>query len=69
MFLEVRSDTSGRFCLQGKILKKYTENNPRTFEDRMDLILKMCKDAVQDAVSINCRILGVGKPELPLLHD
>uniref|UniRef100_A0A3P9L440 Bifunctional UDP-N-acetylglucosamine 2-epimerase/N-acetylmannosamine kinase n=1 Tax=Oryzias latipes TaxID=8090 RepID=A0A3P9L440_ORYLA len=47
-------------CMRGKILKKYTENNPRTFEDRMDLILKMCKDAVQDAVSINCRILGVG---------
>uniref|UniRef100_A0A8C8DI77 Glucosamine (UDP-N-acetyl)-2-epimerase/N-acetylmannosamine kinase n=1 Tax=Oryzias sinensis TaxID=183150 RepID=A0A8C8DI77_9TELE len=47
-------------CMRGKILKKYTENNPRTFEDRMELILKMCKDAVQDAVSINCRILGVG---------
>ncbi|XP_007567724.1 bifunctional UDP-N-acetylglucosamine 2-epimerase/N-acetylmannosamine kinase isoform X3 [Poecilia formosa] len=47
-------------CMQGNIVKKYTEPNPKTFEDRMHLILKMCKDAVQDAVRLNCRILGVG---------
>ncbi|PWA14909.1 hypothetical protein CCH79_00014216 [Gambusia affinis] len=44
----------------GNIVKKYTESNPKTFEHRMHLILKMCKDAVQDAVRLNCRILGVG---------
>ncbi|XP_054897364.1 bifunctional UDP-N-acetylglucosamine 2-epimerase/N-acetylmannosamine kinase isoform X2 [Poeciliopsis prolifica] len=47
-------------CMQGNIVKKYTEPNPKTFEDRMRLLLKMCKDAVQDAVRLNCRILGVG---------
>lgn len=55
--------------LQGNILKKYTENNPKTFEDRMCLILKMCKDAIQDAVSINCRILGVGKEHAHHSHS
>ncbi|XP_014825822.1 PREDICTED: bifunctional UDP-N-acetylglucosamine 2-epimerase/N-acetylmannosamine kinase isoform X1 [Poecilia mexicana] len=47
-------------CMQGNIVKKYTEPNPKTFEDRMHLILKMCKDAVQDGARLNCRILGVG---------
>ncbi|XP_043970542.1 bifunctional UDP-N-acetylglucosamine 2-epimerase/N-acetylmannosamine kinase isoform X1 [Gambusia affinis] len=47
-------------CMRGNIVKKYTESNPKTFEHRMHLILKMCKDAVQDAVRLNCRILGVG---------
>ncbi|XP_047220725.1 bifunctional UDP-N-acetylglucosamine 2-epimerase/N-acetylmannosamine kinase isoform X2 [Girardinichthys multiradiatus] len=47
-------------CMRGNIVKKYTEPNPKTFEDRMCLILKMCKDAVQDAVNFNCRLLGVG---------
>ncbi|XP_015228155.1 PREDICTED: bifunctional UDP-N-acetylglucosamine 2-epimerase/N-acetylmannosamine kinase isoform X3 [Cyprinodon variegatus] len=47
-------------CMRGNIVKKYTESNPKTFEDRMHLILKMCKDAVQDGVHLNCRILGVG---------
>ncbi|KAM4751175.1 bifunctional UDP-N-acetylglucosamine 2-epimerase/N-acetylmannosamine kinase isoform 1-T1 [Anableps anableps] len=47
-------------CKQGSIVRKYTEANPKTFEDRMRLILKMCKDAVRDAVHLNCRILGVG---------
>ncbi|XP_061578027.1 bifunctional UDP-N-acetylglucosamine 2-epimerase/N-acetylmannosamine kinase isoform X2 [Cololabis saira] len=47
-------------CNRGKIVKKYTETNPKTFEDRMHLLLKMCKDAMRDAVHINCRILGVG---------
>ncbi|XP_005806549.3 bifunctional UDP-N-acetylglucosamine 2-epimerase/N-acetylmannosamine kinase isoform X2 [Xiphophorus maculatus] len=47
-------------CMRGNIVKKYTEPNPKTFEDRMHLILKMCKEAVQGAVRHNCRILGVG---------
>lgn len=41
-------------------MKKYTQSNPKTFEDRMQLILKMCADAMRDAVCLNCRILGVG---------
>nr|XP_061792265.1 bifunctional UDP-N-acetylglucosamine 2-epimerase/N-acetylmannosamine kinase-like isoform X3 [Nerophis lumbriciformis] len=47
-------------CAQGTIVKKYTQPNPKTFEPRMQLILKMCEIAMQDAVSLNCRILGVG---------
>ncbi|CAB1453819.1 unnamed protein product [Pleuronectes platessa] len=47
-------------CMQGKIVKKYAQPNPRTFEARMHLLLKMCSDAMRDAVSLNCRILGVG---------
>lgn len=46
--------------LQGRIVKKYTQPNPKTFEARMQLILKMCADAMQDAVCLNCRVLGVG---------
>lgn len=51
----------GLIFVQGNIVKKYTEPNPKTYEDRMGLILKMCKNAVQDAVPLNCRILGVGR--------
>lgn len=53
-------------CLsvQGKIVKKYTQPNPKTFEARMHLILKMCNDAIRDAVGLNCRILGVGRDTL-----
>ncbi|KAG7485784.1 bifunctional UDP-N-acetylglucosamine 2-epimerase/N-acetylmannosamine kinase isoform X2 [Solea senegalensis] len=47
-------------CMKGKILKKYTQPNPKTFEDRMQLILKMCFEAMWEAVRLNCRILGVG---------
>ncbi|XP_059192730.1 bifunctional UDP-N-acetylglucosamine 2-epimerase/N-acetylmannosamine kinase isoform X2 [Centropristis striata] len=47
-------------CMRGKIVKKYTQLNPKTFEARMQLILKMCGDAMRDAVCLNCRILGVG---------
>lgn len=47
-------------CVQGNIVKKYTHTNPKTFEARMQLILKMCTDAMRDAVCLNCRILGVG---------
>lgn len=47
--------------VQGNIVKKYTQSNPKTFEDRMQLLLKMCADATRDAVCLNCRILGVGK--------
>lgn len=46
--------------VQGNIVKKYTQANPKTFEARMQLILKMCSDAMRDAVFLNCRILGVG---------
>lgn len=45
---------------QGNIVKKYTQPNPKTFEARMQLILKMCSDAMRDAGFLNCRILGVG---------
>ncbi|XP_061625354.1 bifunctional UDP-N-acetylglucosamine 2-epimerase/N-acetylmannosamine kinase isoform X1 [Phyllopteryx taeniolatus] len=47
-------------CSRGNIVKKYTQPNPKTFESRMQLILKMCEKGMQDAVSLNCRILGVG---------
>lgn len=47
-------------CMRGEIVKKYTQPNPKTFADRMQLILKMCVDATRDAVCLNCRILGVG---------
>ncbi|XP_006629788.2 bifunctional UDP-N-acetylglucosamine 2-epimerase/N-acetylmannosamine kinase isoform X2 [Lepisosteus oculatus] len=46
--------------MKGSIVKKYTQANPKTYEARIELILKMCTDAVIDAMSINCRILGVG---------
>lgn len=45
---------------QGKIVKKYTQSNPKTYEERIDLILHMCKEALADAVRLNCRVLGVG---------
>ncbi|KAG7458946.1 hypothetical protein MATL_G00225960 [Megalops atlanticus] len=45
---------------QGKIVKKYTQANPKTYEARIELILRMCTEAMVDAVRLNCRILGVG---------
>ncbi len=45
---------------QGKVVKKYVQLNPKTFEERIELILTMCKQALADAVHLNCRILGVG---------
>lgn len=45
---------------QGKVVKKYIQLNPKTFEERIELILTMCKQAMADAVHLNCRILGVG---------
>uniref|UniRef100_A0A671RH72 Bifunctional UDP-N-acetylglucosamine 2-epimerase/N-acetylmannosamine kinase n=1 Tax=Sinocyclocheilus anshuiensis TaxID=1608454 RepID=A0A671RH72_9TELE len=47
-------------CMKGKVVKKYTQLNPKTFEERIELILTMCKQAMADAVHLNCRILGVG---------
>ena len=41
-------------------MKKYSQSNPKTYEERIDLILKMCKEAFIDAVHLNCRVLGVG---------
>ncbi|KAJ8001018.1 hypothetical protein DPEC_G00186450 [Dallia pectoralis] len=46
--------------MAGKIVKKYTQENPKTFEARIQLILKMCAEVLIDAVNLNCRILGVG---------
>uniref|UniRef100_A0A8C9XU16 Glucosamine (UDP-N-acetyl)-2-epimerase/N-acetylmannosamine kinase n=1 Tax=Sander lucioperca TaxID=283035 RepID=A0A8C9XU16_SANLU len=46
--------------MRGEMVKKYTQPNPKTFEARMQLMLKMCADAMQDTVCLNCRILGVG---------
>jgi UDP-N-acetylglucosamine 2-epimerase/N-acetylmannosamine kinase len=49
-------------------VKKYSHANPKTYEARIELILKMCAEAVFDAVHLNCRILGVGM-WLSLLHE
>ncbi|XP_073405747.1 bifunctional UDP-N-acetylglucosamine 2-epimerase/N-acetylmannosamine kinase isoform X1 [Dendrobates tinctorius] len=46
--------------MKGEIIKKYAQPNPKTYEDRIELILKMCVEAASEAVSLNCRILGVG---------
>lgn len=46
--------------MKGKIVKRYVQLNPKTFEERIELILTMCKQAMADAVHLNCRILGVG---------
>ncbi|XP_068278924.1 bifunctional UDP-N-acetylglucosamine 2-epimerase/N-acetylmannosamine kinase isoform X2 [Nyctibius grandis] len=46
--------------MKGEIVKKYTQLNPKTYEDRLELILKMCVEAATEAVNVNCRILGVG---------
>ncbi|XP_058881814.1 bifunctional UDP-N-acetylglucosamine 2-epimerase/N-acetylmannosamine kinase isoform X2 [Acipenser ruthenus] len=46
--------------MKGEILKKYSQSNPNTYEERIDLILKMCVEAATEAVRFNCRILGVG---------
>ncbi|KAM6972208.1 bifunctional UDP-N-acetylglucosamine 2-epimerase/N-acetylmannosamine kinase [Aplochiton taeniatus] len=47
-------------CMRGKIVKKYSQPNPKTYEARIKLLLQMCASAVLDAVNLNCRILGVG---------
>ncbi|XP_055061806.2 bifunctional UDP-N-acetylglucosamine 2-epimerase/N-acetylmannosamine kinase isoform X1 [Misgurnus anguillicaudatus] len=46
--------------MKGKMVKRYVQLNPKTFEERIELILTMCKQAMADAVHLNCRILGVG---------
>ncbi|XP_066576332.1 bifunctional UDP-N-acetylglucosamine 2-epimerase/N-acetylmannosamine kinase [Amia ocellicauda] len=46
--------------MKGEIVKKYTQPNPKTYKARIELILKMCIEAVSEAVHYNCRILGVG---------
>ncbi|KAJ8399352.1 hypothetical protein AAFF_G00413900 [Aldrovandia affinis] len=46
--------------MKGKIVKKYTQANPKTYEARIELIMRMCSEAMQDAVRFNCRVLGVG---------
>uniref|UniRef100_A0AAY4AZN1 UDP-N-acetylglucosamine 2-epimerase domain-containing protein n=1 Tax=Denticeps clupeoides TaxID=299321 RepID=A0AAY4AZN1_9TELE len=52
--------------MKGKILKKYTQANPKTYEERIKLILQMCNEAFNDAVRLNCRILGVGEKSAAL---
>uniref|UniRef100_A0A8C2EN05 Bifunctional UDP-N-acetylglucosamine 2-epimerase/N-acetylmannosamine kinase n=1 Tax=Cyprinus carpio TaxID=7962 RepID=A0A8C2EN05_CYPCA len=47
-------------CMKGKVVKKYMQLNPKMFEERIELMLTMCKQAMADAVHLNCRILGVG---------
>ncbi|KAJ8247421.1 hypothetical protein GJAV_G00246200 [Gymnothorax javanicus] len=46
--------------MKGKIMKKYVQANPKTYEARIELILKMCVEAMLEAVQLNCRVLGVG---------
>ncbi|XP_043920242.1 bifunctional UDP-N-acetylglucosamine 2-epimerase/N-acetylmannosamine kinase [Protopterus annectens] len=46
--------------MKGDIIKKFTHPNPKTYEERIKSILKMCMDATIQAVQLNCRILGVG---------
>ncbi|XP_004711079.2 bifunctional UDP-N-acetylglucosamine 2-epimerase/N-acetylmannosamine kinase isoform X2 [Echinops telfairi] len=46
--------------MKGEIVKKYTQLNPKTYEERINLILQMCVEAAAEAVKLNCRILGVG---------
>ncbi|XP_022537437.2 bifunctional UDP-N-acetylglucosamine 2-epimerase/N-acetylmannosamine kinase isoform X2 [Astyanax mexicanus] len=46
--------------MKGKVLKKFTQPNPKTYEERIELILSMCKQAIAEAIHLNCRILGVG---------
>ncbi|ERE83480.1 bifunctional UDP-N-acetylglucosamine 2-epimerase/N-acetylmannosamine kinase [Cricetulus griseus] len=46
--------------MKGEIVKKYTQFNPKTYEERISLILQMCVEAAAEAVKLNCRILGVG---------
>uniref|UniRef100_A0A6I8SN30 Glucosamine (UDP-N-acetyl)-2-epimerase/N-acetylmannosamine kinase n=1 Tax=Xenopus tropicalis TaxID=8364 RepID=A0A6I8SN30_XENTR len=50
----------GIVSMTGEIIKKYVQPNPKTYEDRIELILKMCVEAASEAVKLNCRILGVG---------
>ncbi|XP_043422125.1 bifunctional UDP-N-acetylglucosamine 2-epimerase/N-acetylmannosamine kinase isoform X4 [Prionailurus bengalensis] len=45
--------------MKGEIVKKYTQFNPKTYEERINLILQMCVEAAAEAVKLNCRILGV----------
>uniref|UniRef100_A0A4X2L026 Glucosamine (UDP-N-acetyl)-2-epimerase/N-acetylmannosamine kinase n=1 Tax=Vombatus ursinus TaxID=29139 RepID=A0A4X2L026_VOMUR len=46
--------------MKGEVVKKYTQSNPKTYEERIKLILQMCVEAAAEAVKLNCRILGVG---------
>uniref|UniRef100_A0A8C5N5F6 Bifunctional UDP-N-acetylglucosamine 2-epimerase/N-acetylmannosamine kinase n=1 Tax=Leptobrachium leishanense TaxID=445787 RepID=A0A8C5N5F6_9ANUR len=50
----------GIVSMKGEIIKKYQQPNPKTYEDRIELILKMCLEAASEAIKLNCRILGVG---------
>uniref|UniRef100_A0A7N4V622 Glucosamine (UDP-N-acetyl)-2-epimerase/N-acetylmannosamine kinase n=1 Tax=Sarcophilus harrisii TaxID=9305 RepID=A0A7N4V622_SARHA len=46
--------------MKGEVVKKNTQSNPKTYEERIKLILQMCVEAAAEAVKLNCRILGVG---------
>ncbi|XP_019630948.1 PREDICTED: bifunctional UDP-N-acetylglucosamine 2-epimerase/N-acetylmannosamine kinase-like [Branchiostoma belcheri] len=45
---------------QGEILYKMTELTPGTYEERMDLLMRMLVEATSKAVQLSCRILGIG---------
>ncbi|XP_072920123.1 bifunctional UDP-N-acetylglucosamine 2-epimerase/N-acetylmannosamine kinase [Hemitrygon akajei] len=46
--------------MKGEIIKKYIRSNPKAYNERIELILKMCTEAAAESVNLNCRILGVG---------
>ncbi|XP_041047366.1 bifunctional UDP-N-acetylglucosamine 2-epimerase/N-acetylmannosamine kinase isoform X1 [Carcharodon carcharias] len=46
--------------MKGEVIKKYTRANPKTYDERIELILKLCVEAAAESVKLNCRILGVG---------
>ncbi|XP_019635775.1 PREDICTED: bifunctional UDP-N-acetylglucosamine 2-epimerase/N-acetylmannosamine kinase-like isoform X1 [Branchiostoma belcheri] len=45
---------------QGEILHKMSELTPVTYEQRMDLLVRMLVEATSKAVELSCRILGIG---------
>ncbi|XP_067850983.1 bifunctional UDP-N-acetylglucosamine 2-epimerase/N-acetylmannosamine kinase [Heptranchias perlo] len=46
--------------MKGEIVKKYIQANPKTYDERIELILRMCVEAASESVNLNCRILGAG---------
>ncbi|XP_078742015.1 bifunctional UDP-N-acetylglucosamine 2-epimerase/N-acetylmannosamine kinase, partial [Lampetra fluviatilis] len=45
---------------KGDIVWKVQVDNPRTYEERMKLMLSLCHEGMSQALSLNCRVLGVG---------
>uniref|UniRef100_A0A8C4WZV5 Glucosamine (UDP-N-acetyl)-2-epimerase/N-acetylmannosamine kinase n=1 Tax=Eptatretus burgeri TaxID=7764 RepID=A0A8C4WZV5_EPTBU len=46
--------------INGEIITKCVNSNPRTYEERIKVILNACVEVASEAVKYNCRILGVG---------